>query len=157
MVPVVPKRSPGPGSCAGNAVFDAFSDLGRHPNITLSGLAGLSDDGRRTPVYLRSILMLVDGARAAIGSANLHRFSLQDNGELNAWIHAPAFVRASRVALLKELLDSDTEGMDGVSAPRAFLVLAEDNRRRLAARDPSWRGWRSAFTSSHRRQPVRRA
>lgn len=140
VMPMAPKRSTPPDSHVRAAFADAFAALGRHPNLTLSGVAGLTGEGRRTPVYVHSKLMLVDDGWATIGSANLHRYSLHGNGELNAAIHAPDFVRAARAALFEEHLGIDTSGMDDVAAVREFHRVASRNRRRLDGGDHRWQG-----------------
>jgi len=140
VAPMVPKRPAKSDSRSTTAFADAFSALGRHPNFTLSGVAGLTDDGRRTPVYVHSKLMLVDDVWATIGSSNLHRYSLHGNGELNAAIHSPEFVRATRAALFGEHLGMDTSGMADVDALREFHRVAYRNRERLNGGDHRWQG-----------------
>jgi phosphatidylserine/phosphatidylglycerophosphate/cardiolipin synthase-like enzyme len=140
VMPVVPERSPGAVPPTRTRFAETFAALGRFPNFTLSGLAGLTADGTRTPVYVHAKLMLVDDVWASIGSANLHRYSLHGNGELNAAIDAPAFVRAARVSLFEEHLGIDTGDVDDVAALREFRRVATRNRERFEAGDAGWQG-----------------
>lgn len=121
--------------------FDAArAALGGFERFTLAGIAGMGDDGQRKPVHVHSKLMLVDDTWATIGSANLHRWSLFGNGELNAAIWSSAAVREFRIALLEEHLAMDTSTLDDVSALRAFRQVALENRRRLVEGDQAWQG-----------------
>ena len=122
------------------AVFDARAALGRFPNFTLAGLAGQTRDGRRTPVYVHSKLMIVDDAWATVGSCNLHRFSLYGNCEMNAAIWCPAAVTQMRIELFREHLDLDTSGLDCRGALKAFQSVVRANRDRFIAGDPQWQG-----------------
>lgn len=124
--------------------YKARSALGNYENFTLAGIAGLGLDGRRKSVYVHSKLMLIDDAWATIGSANLHRFSLFGNGELNAAIYSRETARAFRVALFQEHLALDTSAMDDVEALRQFRKIARANREKLAAGHHDWQGL--AFT-----------
>jgi cardiolipin synthase A/B len=122
-------------------VFDsAQAALGGYPRFTLAGIAGVGDDGQRKPVHIHSKLMLVDDTWATIGSANLHRWSLFGNGELNAAIWSSAAVREFRIALLSEHLAVDTSKLDDLSALRAFRRIALENRRRLEQGEHTWQG-----------------
>jgi cardiolipin synthase A/B len=122
------------------AFLEARAALGAHASFTLAGIAGLGADGRRKPVWVHSKLMLVDDAWATIGSANLHRFSMFGNAELNAAIAAPEVVRSFRVALLEEHLGEDTSELDDVAALRRFKRVAHTNRERLRRGDHAWQG-----------------
>lgn len=136
------------------AFFEARAALGRYDAFTLSGLAGLGIDGRRTPAYVHSKLMLVDDAWATVGSANLHHWSLFGNGELNAAIFSPGHVRAFRVELFKEHLGEDTSALDDIAALRLFRQVATENRGRLSSGDHTWRGLAfSLDISSYGRTP----
>jgi cardiolipin synthase A/B len=84
--------------------------------------------------------MLVDDAWATIGSANLHRYSLLGNGELNAAIWAPETVHAFRVALFEEHLATDTAALDDVAALRLFAETARANRRKWKSASTDWQG-----------------
>ena len=77
---------------------------------------------------------------ATVGSANLHRYSLHGNGELNTAIAAPAFARAARLALFAEHLGIDTSGTDDVAALRAFGGVTSRNRERFEKGDAAWQG-----------------
>ncbi len=121
--------------------FDAAQAvLGGFEGFTLAGIAGIGSDGQRQPVHVHSKLMLVDDAWATVGSANLHRWSLFGNGELNAAIWSPAAVREFRIALLGEHLAMDTSKLDDLSALRTFRTVALENRRRLETGNPAWQG-----------------
>lgn len=126
------------------AFFEARSALGHYSNFTLAGIAGLGADGRRKPIYVHSKLMLVDDAWATVGSANLHRFSMFGNGELNAAIFSPDTVRAFRIALLEEHLALDTSKLNDLEALDLFQIIAHQNRDQLLGGNPKWQGL--AFT-----------
>ena len=134
VLPVAPERGPAP------EVLEAFAALGACANFTLAGIAGLGADGLRKPVWVHSKLMLVDDAWATVGSANLHRWSMFGNGELNAAILSADAVRAFRVALLGEHLASDTSGLDDVAALRLFGRVARENRERRQRGEHDWQG-----------------
>ena len=133
LLPDVPTAEP-------HAFAAARAALGGFDGFTLAGIAGIGDDGQRKPVHVHSKLMLVDDAWATVGSANLHRWSLFGNGELNAAIWSPETVRGFRIALFDEHLAMDTSGLDDVSALRAFRKVALENRRRLAQGNHTWQG-----------------
>jgi cardiolipin synthase A/B len=123
------------------AAFLAARDaLGGFDNFTLVGLAGLTEDGRRTGVYVHDKLMLVDDAWATVGSANLHHYSLFGNAEINASVADPAVARALRGELLAEHLGEDTSALDDRAALRRLKTVALENRRRKDAGDPAWQG-----------------
>jgi cardiolipin synthase A/B len=122
------------------AFFEARSALGSYSNFTLAGIAVLGADGCRKPVYVHSKLMLIDDAWATVGSANLHRFSMFGNGELNAAISSPDIVRAFRVALFAEHLGLEASGLDDLEALRQFRQISQANRERLLAGNPEWQG-----------------
>ncbi len=155
LMPAVPDAAPTAYDAPErSAFFEARSKLGRHANFTLCGIAGPTADGRRAPVYVHSKLMLVDDTWATIGSANLHRYSLFGNGELNAAVLAPELVRGFRVALFAEHLGIDTSGLDDRSALRVFRRIAGENREWLAEGDPAWQGLAfSLDVSSYGRAP----
>ena len=122
-------------------VFDAAqAAFGGFERFTLAGIVGVGDDGQRKPVHVHSKLMLVDDTWATVGSANLHRYSLFGNSELNAAIWSPEAVREFRIALFSEHRAMDTSGLDDVSALQAFRKVALENRRRLAEGDHAWQG-----------------
>jgi phosphatidylserine/phosphatidylglycerophosphate/cardiolipin synthase-like enzyme len=141
LMPAVPDISPTAyDSPERSAFFEARSALGRYSNFTLAGIAGLGADGCRKPVYVHSKLMLIDDAGATVGSANLHRFSMFGNGELNAAIASPETVRAFRIALFEEHLAMDTSGFDDLEALRQFRQISQANRERLSAGNYEWQG-----------------
>lgn len=141
LVPGVPVlMGEGETTPEGRALFEARAALGHYDTFTLSGLMGLGADGRRTPTYVHSKLMLVDDAWATVGSANLHHWSLFGNGELNAAIFSPEHVRAFREELFREHLGEDTSGLDDVAALRLYKQVAEENRDRLLQGDHVWLG-----------------
>jgi cardiolipin synthase A/B len=84
--------------------------------------------------------MLIDDAWATIGSANLHRFSMFGNSELNAAIYSPETVRTFRVALFEEHLALDTSELDDVAALRQFRQIAQANREKFSGGHHDWQG-----------------
>jgi cardiolipin synthase A/B len=114
--------------------------LGAYDHFTLAGIAGLGNDGRRKPVWIHSKLILVDDTWATIGSANLHRYSMFGNAELNAAIFSSQVVRGFRIELFKEHLALDTSELDGVAALRLFKQIAAANQVRLLHKDHAWQG-----------------
>ncbi len=122
------------------ALLESRAALGAYDNFTLAGMAGLGTDGQRKPVWVHSKLMLIDDTWATIGSANLHRWSMFGNSELNAAIFSPELVRGFRVALLSEHLSLDTSKLDDVAALRQFKQIASANRQRLRQGDHAWQG-----------------
>jgi cardiolipin synthase A/B len=145
LMPATPDISPTAyDSPERSAFYKARSVLGNYDNFTLAGIAGLGVDGCRKSVYVHSKLMLVDDEWATIGSANLHRFSLFGNAEMNAAIYSPDSVRAFRVALFEEHLALDTSTLDDVAAFRQFRQVAKSNWERLSEGRHDWQGL--AFT-----------
>jgi cardiolipin synthase A/B len=141
LMPAVPDISPTAYESPERKTFlEARSALGKYDNFTLAGIAGLGVDGCRKPVYVHSKLMLIDDDWATVGSANLHRFSMFGNGELNAAIYSPETVRAFRVALFEEHLALGTSGLDDVAALRQFGQIARANRERLSNGNHDWQG-----------------
>jgi phosphatidylserine/phosphatidylglycerophosphate/cardiolipin synthase-like enzyme len=118
----------------------ARAALGAYTHFTLAGIAGLSAEGRRTPVYVHAKLMLVDDVWATIGSCNLHGYSLFGNGEMNATFWSPDAVRALRCELFQEHLDHDTSHMDDQAAFGLFRRVALENRRRFNSGNHGWQG-----------------
>jgi phosphatidylserine/phosphatidylglycerophosphate/cardiolipin synthase-like enzyme len=76
--------------------------LAEHPRFRLVGLTGRASDSSRHSVWVHSKLMIVDDTWASVGSANLHRFSLTGNAELNVAIWDPSFARGLRTDLERE-------------------------------------------------------
>lgn len=122
------------------AFFEARAALGAHENFLLCGIAGRGATGDRVPVYVHSKLMLVDDAWATVGSANLHRFSLFGNSEMNASVLSPRHVRGFRVQLFAEHLGVDTSDLDDLGAMRLFKEVAEANEARRDRGDHDWQG-----------------
>jgi phosphatidylserine/phosphatidylglycerophosphate/cardiolipin synthase-like enzyme len=114
--------------------------LGPCERLTVAGISGMANDSRRTPVWVHSKIMIVDGGWGTVGSCNLHRPSLFGNCELNAAFWDRKTARALLADLLREHLDRDVSGMDDVSALRLFREIAADNRRRYLAGDLAWQG-----------------
>jgi phosphatidylserine/phosphatidylglycerophosphate/cardiolipin synthase-like enzyme len=135
--PVLPAR---PVTLERQSFFEARAALGAYAHFTLAGIAGLSAEGRRTPVYVHAKLMLIDDAWATVGSSNLHGYSLFGNGEMNVAFWSPETVRALRCELFQEHLDQDTSPMDDRAALRLFRTVALDNRGRLNAGNHDWQG-----------------
>ncbi|MGL4608790.1 MAG: phospholipase D-like domain-containing protein [Trueperaceae bacterium] len=141
LMPAAPDISPTAyDSLERRAFFEARSALGQYDTFTLAGMAGLGADGLRKSVYVHSKLMLVDDAWATVGSANLHRYSLFGNSELNAAIASPESVRGFRVALFKEHLDLNTSNLDDLGALRYFRQIAQANREKLLGDNHDWQG-----------------
>jgi cardiolipin synthase A/B len=131
LLPITPDLSP--------EVFARVA-LGAYPNFTLAGMAGLDTDGYRKPVWVHSKLMLIDDTWATIGSANLHRWSMFGNSELNAAILSPETVKAFRIALLGEHLALNTSDLDDVRALQAFKKIADTNQEKFLKGNHTWQG-----------------
>ncbi len=141
LMPAAPDISPTAyNSPERSAFFEARSALGKYSNFTLAGIAGLSIDGYRKPVYVHSKLMLIDDEWATVGSANLHRYSMFGNSEMNAAIYSPEAVRSFRVALFEEHLELDTSGLDDLTALRRFRQISKANLERILAGNHDWQG-----------------
>jgi cardiolipin synthase len=125
---------------ARSTLLKARPELGTYENFMLAGIAGIGPDGRRKSIHVHSKLMLVDDEWATVGSCNLHRFSLFGNCEMNAAFSDPTTVHSFRCELLHEHLDEDTSGMDDRNALRLFRKIARENRSKLDAGDPAWKG-----------------
>jgi cardiolipin synthase len=124
--------------------FAARAALGSYDGFMLSGIAGLGEDGRRKPVYVHAKLMIVDDVWATVGSANLHRFSLFGNSEMNVSFHDPAVAKQLRVDLFREHLGLDTADLAARPAFDLFRQIATRNRCLLAKGCADWQGL--AFT-----------
>ncbi|HEY8286554.1 MAG TPA: phosphatidylserine/phosphatidylglycerophosphate/cardiolipin synthase family protein [Chloroflexota bacterium] len=144
LMPAEPEVSARPAAPERQSFFEARAALGAYEHFTLAGIAGLSADGRRTPVYVHAKLMLVDDVWATIGSCNLHRYSLFGNGEMNAAFWSPETVRALRCELFQEHLNQDTTRMDDRAGLQFFRKVALENRGRFNADNHGWQG--QAFT-----------
>ena len=141
LLPAVPEISSAtPVTRERIAFLESRARLASSDNFTLCGMAGLSGDGRRNPVYVHSKLMLVDDEWASVGSCNLHHYSLFGNGELNVAFGDSATVRAMRVELFQEHLAADTAEMDDLDAHLLFRRIAHANRKRHEQSDPRWQG-----------------
>ncbi len=141
LMPAAPDISPTAyDSPERNAFFNARSALGQYNNFTLAGIAGLDIDGKRKLVYVHSKMMLIDDAWATVGSANLHRYSLFGNSEMNAAIFSPETVRSFRVALFAEHLGLDTSDLDDLTAIGLFRQIAKANREKLLNNIHQWQG-----------------
>jgi cardiolipin synthase len=121
-------------------LFDALAGLSEHANFTLAAIAGRTEFGTRSDVYVHSKIMLVDDAWATIGSCNLHASSMGGHSELNLSFWDAAVVRSLRRTLLSEHLDADTGALDGREALRLFGRIAAENRRLRDAGDANWQG-----------------
>jgi cardiolipin synthase A/B len=133
LLPITPDLLP-------HAFLEARAGLGAYPNFTLAGMAGLGTDGYRKPVWVHSKLMLIDDTWATIGSANLHRWSMFGNAELNAVILSNETVKAFRVALLEEHLGLNTSDLDGVTALQVFKKIAHANQEKFLEGNQAWQG-----------------
>jgi cardiolipin synthase A/B len=120
--------------------YETRAALSSYDNFTLAGIAGLGFDGTRKPVWVHSKLMLIDDVWATVGSANLHRWSMFGNAELNATIYSPETVRAFRVALFEEHLALDTSSMESVVALRQFKKIAHANKEKQLNGNHAWQG-----------------
>lgn len=141
LAPAVPDHKPDAYAAPDRRdFFEARASLGAFSGFTLAGLAGLGADGRRSPVYVHSKLMLIDDEWGTVGSANLHRYSLFGNAEMNVAFAEPASVRAIRAALFQEHLGEDTADLGPRAALRLFQRIARENRRKLDLGDAVWRG-----------------
>jgi cardiolipin synthase A/B len=129
-----------PDVSANPELLQARARLGQFAGFTLAGMAGLGTDGMRRPVWIHSKLMLIDDAWVLLGSANLHRYSLFGNAELNAAIDAPDVAKALRVALFCEHLGVDTAQMDDLEAFGCFARVARDNHSKWLVGDHAWQG-----------------
>jgi phosphatidylserine/phosphatidylglycerophosphate/cardiolipin synthase-like enzyme len=114
--------------------------LEAHRGLTLCGLAGLGNDGRRAPVHVHSKVLLVDDVWVSMGSANAHHHSMFGNAELNAAVYSPEDVRSFRVALFAEHLGVDTAALDDRAAFALFRQIASANRHRGLNGDHRWQG-----------------
>ena len=137
LLPITPDIDTSPER---RALFEARAALAKYENFTLAGIAGLGTDGRRKPVWIHSKLMLIDDTWATIGSANLHRYSMFGNIELNAAMFSPQVVRGFRIALLEEHLALDTSRLDDVEALRQFKQITRANHEKLLVGDHVWQG-----------------
>jgi phosphatidylserine/phosphatidylglycerophosphate/cardiolipin synthase-like enzyme len=104
--------------------WETLAALGRHPHFTLAGIASprTGED-----IYIHDKIMLVDDHWATIGSCNIASQSFFCDTELNAAIWDAEFVRALRVALLKEHLGVDTAGLGDRDALAHFRDIARAN------------------------------
>jgi len=124
--------------------FEARASLGAEDAFTLAGLAALGADGHRLPVYVHAKLMIIDDVWATVGSANLHRFSLFGNSEMNVACFDPAFVKRLRVALFTEHLCRDTADLSPRLALELFKRIADGNAVLQGLGRADWQGL--AFT-----------
>jgi phosphatidylserine/phosphatidylglycerophosphate/cardiolipin synthase-like enzyme len=72
------------------------------------------------PGYCHSKILLVDGATAFLGSANLYKGSLDDMGEVNVLIRG----RIRALWNLKEMLRQDVLVSKPLSSPPSFLWVS---------------------------------
>ena len=115
-------------------------DLAAFDNFTLAGIAGLSDDGRRSPVWVHAKLMLIDGQWGTVGSCNLHHYSLFGNGEMNAAFWDTETAHRLLAELLHEHLGQDVSELDDCAALQLFGTIARSNRRLFDDGDNRWQG-----------------
>lgn len=114
--------------------------LGAFETFTLAGIAGLTNDGQRKPVWVHSKLMVVDGEWGTVGSCNLHRHSLFGNCELNAAFWDRRTAHALLSELLREHLERDFSGMDDLVALRLFRAIVANNAKLFRAGKTVWPG-----------------
>jgi phosphatidylserine/phosphatidylglycerophosphate/cardiolipin synthase-like enzyme len=91
---------------------------------------------RGTAVYVHSKAAIVDDSWLTVGSANLNEHSLFNDTEVNAVVHAEAFVRDARLRLWSEHLETDAAGepcrvIDDLWRPRAAEASPERKLRLL--------------------------
>ncbi|MDN4608793.1 phospholipase D-like domain-containing protein [Sporosarcina highlanderae] len=125
---------------AEGAMTTEFADLTAFNNFTLAGIAGMSDDGKRNPVWIHSKLMIVDGEWGTVGSCNLHRYSLFGNCEMNAAFWDKGTARTFLSELFREHIDHDISDLDHLAALQLFRETARDNRLRFEKGDLHWKG-----------------
>ncbi len=140
LMPAAPDLLPTDLSPERQAFLKSRAALGGFENFSLAGIAGLGEDGCRKPIWIHSKLMLLDDTWATVGSANLHRYSMFGNAELNAAIFSSDVVRGLRVELFKEHLALDTSELDDVRALRQFKQIARANQARFLRGDHVWQG-----------------
>lgn len=131
IVAVVPAEGTIPAALAKLAAFDHF---------TLAGIAGLDEDGQRSPVWIHAKLMLVDGEWGTVGSCNLHRYSLFGNCEMNAAFWDRETARRLLSELFSEHLDCDISGLAEHAALQLFRKIAHNNRRLFESGNNRWQG-----------------
>lgn len=122
------------------AFLASRSALSRHDNFTLCGLAAVDANAQRTPVYVHSKVMIVDGEFVTVGSCNLHHYSLYGNGELNVAVQDPDTASTIMAALFGEHIANDVSGLDDLGAVRLFKQSARRNRGLDERGEPSWQG-----------------
>jgi cardiolipin synthase len=115
--------------------FDRLEALGQYDHFTLAGIAGRTQSGGRKIIYVHAKIMLIDDAREAVGSCNLHVNSLFGHSEMNAAVWDGEVVCALRRQLLLEHLGQDTGHLDDQSAMRLFQRIARENTARWQAGD----------------------
>jgi phosphatidylserine/phosphatidylglycerophosphate/cardiolipin synthase-like enzyme len=123
-------------SDASNPFFEQLAGLNRYDNFLLAAIAGNIDGGGYHDIYVHAKAALIDDAWATIGSTNIANRSFYRDTELNASFWAPETVRALRVALLREHLDVDTDGLAGRQAMQRYREVALENRARKKSGEP---------------------
>lgn len=116
------------------------SALAKHENFMLCGLAAPAANGERTPVYVHSKLMIIDGKFATVGSCNLHHYSLYGNGELNAAIQDPDVASMIMRELFREHIADDVSGLNDLEAVQQFRTVARLNRKLHERGESGWQG-----------------
>ena len=114
--------------------------LERYHNFMLCGLAAEDANGCRTPVYVHSKLMIVDGEFATVGSCNLHHYSLYGNGELNAAIDDSGSAMSLMAELFGEHVGIDIAGLDDLRAVQQFKQIAQQNNSAREKGSADWAG-----------------
>ncbi|WP_181909457.1 phospholipase D-like domain-containing protein [Paenibacillus taihuensis] len=125
---------------AAGDIPEALSALAVFDHFTLAGIAGLNDEGKRSPVWVHSKLMIVDGEWGTVGSCNLHRYSLFGNCEMNAAFWDREAARAFLDELFAEHLDLSVGELDDRSALQLFREIARSNRKLFEAGERRWQG-----------------
>jgi cardiolipin synthase A/B len=114
--------------------------LSQHESFMLCALAALDSNYQRTPVYVHSKVMIVDGEFATIGSCNLHHYSLYGNGELNVAVYDPDAASTIMWELFREHVAKDVSGLDDLRAVQLFKQMARHNRDAHERGEPGWQG-----------------
>ncbi|SEN99528.1 phosphatidylserine/phosphatidylglycerophosphate/cardiolipin synthase family protein [Paenibacillus sp. OV219] len=125
---------------AAGEIPDALSELATFDQFTLAGIAGLSEDGKRSNVWVHSKLMIVDGEWGTVGSCNMHHYSLFGNCELNAAFWCNETARALLDELLYEHLAMSVTELDDLAALQLFGRIVRSNRQLFESGDSSWQG-----------------
>lgn len=104
--------------------FDTLGSLGKHPNLTLAGIAAPQSDGALCDIYVHAKIMLVDDHWATIGSCNIASQSFFCDTEMNVSFWDDGAVRHLRAELFAEHLGTDTAHLPLRAAMKDFHAIA---------------------------------